>query len=139
MNTDTRWLQRLGNYAKAVARLEEGIALSRVRALSCLEKQGLIKAFEFTFELAWNVMKDYLTAAGVTDIIGSRGAIRQAFSNGLIENGDVWMDMVESRNLSSHTYDEPDMDALLDTVRDVYGDAFSRFLDTMRRRSEDMP
>jgi dipeptidase len=64
-NQDIRWMQRFQNYRQALARLSEAVALSRQRALSELEEQGLIQAFEFTHELAWNVLKDYLEAAGL--------------------------------------------------------------------------
>ena len=69
-----------------------------------LEKQGLVQAFEFTHEMAWNVLKDYLEAQGFTDIVGSRGATRQAFKDALIADGETWMDMIKARNLTSHTY-----------------------------------
>ena len=81
---DIRWKQRFQNYRLALARLTEAVDLSRQRALTDLEKQGLVQAFEFTHEMAWNVLKDYLEAQGFTDIVGSRGATRQAFKDALI-------------------------------------------------------
>ena len=66
---------------------------------------GLIQSFEFTHELAWNVLKDYLEHKGIVGLIGSRDASRAAFKNGLIKNGEDWMKMIEARNLTSHTYD----------------------------------
>lgn len=71
-----------------------------------MEKQGLIKAFEFSYELAWTTLKDYLEYQGIQGIIGSRDAIRYAFSNDLVSNGEAWMLMLESRNKTSHTYNE---------------------------------
>ena len=82
------------------------MALSRQRELSELEKQGLIQAFEFTHELAWNVLKDYLEAQGFAELIGSKNATQQAFKNGLLEDGEAWMDMIRARNLTSHTYQD---------------------------------
>ena len=82
---DVRWEQRLDNYGKALAQLQSAVALSQTRALSELEQQGLIQAFEFTHELAWNVMKDYFFDQGASQITGSRDATRQAFSTGLVE------------------------------------------------------
>ena len=67
---------------------------------------GLIQSFEFAFELAWNLMKDYLRYNGITDIIGSRDAIRVALKQGIIENGEIWMDMIERRNETARAYDE---------------------------------
>ncbi|MEI6806428.1 MAG: nucleotidyltransferase substrate binding protein [Myxococcaceae bacterium] len=102
---DIRWKQRFQNYQDALSKLEEAVLLSQERPLSELEQQGLIQAFEFTHELAWNTMKDFFGDQGPpTTIMGSRDATRQAFKTGLIEDGEAWMDMIKSRNLSSHTY-----------------------------------
>jgi nucleotidyltransferase substrate binding protein (TIGR01987 family) len=112
MDEDIRWKQRFQNYKKALVTMKNAVALAASRELSDLEKQGMIQGFEFTFELAWNVMKDYLEEQGVTDIIGSKNAIRYAFNKGLIEDGEVWMDMIKDRNLAAHSYDE-------ETVKDL--------------------
>lgn len=104
MNDDVRWQQRLQNYQHAKAALGRGVTLAEARELSELEQQGLIQAFEFTHELAWKVMTDYLTHQGSTDITGSRDATRSAFAASLLADGEVWMDMIRSRNLTSHTY-----------------------------------
>lgn len=103
-NNDIRWKQRFDNYRRALQTLTEAVKLSQQRPLSRLEQQGIIQGFEFTHELAWNVLKDYLEEQGYVSIIGSKNATRQAFKNNLITDGDVWMDMIKARNLSSHTY-----------------------------------
>jgi nucleotidyltransferase substrate binding protein (TIGR01987 family) len=100
---DIRWIQRLTHFSKALSRLRKFIEKG---ALNELEEQGLIQAFEYTYELAWNTLKDYLEAQGETDIHGGRDAFRIAFRRGLIEDGETWMDMVKSRILTSHTYNE---------------------------------
>lgn len=105
MAEDIRWKQRFDNYLRALQVLTDAVALAGERALSPLEEQGVIQAFEFTHELAWNVLKDYLEHQGVQNVVGSRGAVREAFRNGLIDDGQAWMDMIRDRNLSSHTYD----------------------------------
>ena len=102
---DIRWKQRFANYTKALGTLRQAVALSGQRELSALEQQGLIQSFEFTHELAWKVMKDFLEFQGYPNIIGSRDAIREAFKNGLLNDGQVWIDMIDARNESSHTYD----------------------------------
>lgn len=104
--SDIRWIQRLSNYSKALKRLQAGVELAKERSLSDLETQGLIQAFEFTHELAWKTLKDLLEHRGNSEIFGSKDASRQAFQLGIIENGEIWMDMIKSRNLSSHTYNE---------------------------------
>lgn len=103
IDPDIRWQQRLSNYKKALEQLERAVDLAKKRQLSDLEKQGVIQAFEFTHELAWNVMNDYFFYQGKADIKGYRDATREAFNKGLIDNGEVWMEMIKSRNQTSHT------------------------------------
>lgn len=117
---DIRWVQRFNNFTKALETLRRGVALSNTRALSELEQQGLIQGFEFTHELAWNVIKDYLEEQGFVNIIGSKNATREAFKNGLITDGDAWMDMIKARNLTSHTYN-------LDVANSIVTDILTRF------------
>lgn len=105
-NPDIRWHQRLQSFGLAFANLSAAAELAATRPLSNLEQQGLIQAFEFTHELAWNVLKDYLEAQGFVSVIGSRNATREAFKNGLVTEGQTWMDMIAARNRSSHTYNE---------------------------------
>ena len=98
---DVRWMQRLDNFKRALSQLKSGVDLMAQRDLSVLEQQGVIQAFEYTHELAWNVLKDYLTEyGGLVGLIGSRDTSREAFKRGLIENGELWMEMIKSRNLS---------------------------------------
>lgn len=106
MPEDIRWQQRFANYLRALGKLAEAVDLARERALSDLEQQGLIQGFEFTHELAWNVLKDFLEYQGIHNLIGSKDAVRSAFKNGLLENGDTWMTMILDRNRSSHTYNQ---------------------------------
>ena len=104
MGSDIRWRQRFDNYQRALQTLSRAVALSAERPLSELEQQGVIQGFEFTHELAWNMLKDFLEAQGIAGLIGSRDAIRTAFKNGLLQEGETWMEMIKARNLSSHTY-----------------------------------
>ncbi|MEX2489197.1 MAG: nucleotidyltransferase substrate binding protein [Pseudomonadales bacterium] len=101
---EIRWHQRLQNFQSAFHELDEAVALSNARGLSKLEEQGLIQAFEYTYELAWNTIKDFYQYQGETGIQGSRDAIRLAFERGLIADGDQWVAMIKSRTLTSHTY-----------------------------------
>lgn len=110
---DVRWQQRLNNYTSALAQLTEAVQLGRQRELSSLEKQGMIQAFEFTHELAWNVLRDYFRYQGNVQITGSRDATREAFKAGLISQGDIWMEMIKSRNQTSHTYNQNTADEIV--------------------------
>ena len=105
-NLDIRWKQRLHNYERALAQFNEAIALLRERSLSNLERQGLIQAFEFTHELAWKTLQDYLRYQGIPDTFGSRDVFRKALEAGLIHDGEKWFESIQSRNLTSHVYDQ---------------------------------
>lgn len=127
-NMDIRWEQRFANFKKAIEQLQKFIDKGD---LSDLEEQGLIKAFEYSFELAWNVMKDYYEYQGVTNIQGSRDAIRMAFNRGLIKDGENWMKMIESRINTSHTYNEATAKEISNLTTDIYYPLFSEFMATM--------
>jgi nucleotidyltransferase substrate binding protein (TIGR01987 family) len=104
MKEDIRWKQRFQNYGKALMLLEEAVDANRAAERELI-KAGIIQYFEFTHELAWKVMKDFLEYEGMTGIVGSRSATREAFNKGLIEEGQAWMDMLETRNITVHAYD----------------------------------
>lgn len=122
--SDIRWQQRFANYRKALARLTEAVELRQQRPLSDLERQGLIQAFEFTHELAWNTFKDIAEFQGATGLLGSRDATRYAFKAGLIEDGENWMKMIESRNLSTHTYNESVAQEIESRIGNIYFELF---------------
>ena len=122
-NKDIRWKQRFENYKKAMGRLQQFIDKGE---LSVLEEQGIIKAFEYTFELAWNMLKDFLEYSGQTELYGSRDVIRKAFNLGLIEEGENWMDMLKSRNRTSHTYNEETAREISDAVKRIYYELFKQ-------------
>jgi nucleotidyltransferase substrate binding protein (TIGR01987 family) len=121
---DIRWKQRFNNFRKAFQTLREAAELARSRELTKLEQQGLIQSFEFTHELAWNVLKDYLEDKGIAGLVGSKDATRAAFKNGLIDQGEAWMKMIEARNLTSHTYDPKVAQAVVDDILERFYPAF---------------
>lgn len=129
---DIRWEQRLANYSTALAQLTKAVDLAGQRPLSDLEQQGLIQAFEFTHELAWNVMKDYFAFQGNQSITGSRDAVRESFNKGLIEDGEGWMEMIKSRNQSSHTYNQNVAEEIVGKVLGQYHPLFQAFLRRMQ-------
>ena len=106
------------------------------RPLNDLEQQGLIQAFEFTHEMAWNVMKDYLRSVGMESLLGSRDSTRAAFAADLLKDGEGWMEMILSRNLSSHTYNPETADLIVSRVVDRYAallQAFAEKMDEIKR------
>ncbi|MBF0142948.1 MAG: nucleotidyltransferase substrate binding protein [Magnetococcales bacterium] len=139
---EIRWKQRFDNYLKALQTLDAAMALARERELSTLEQQGLIQGFEYTHELAWNVFKDYLEYKGIFGLVGSRDATRGAFKNGLIGQGEVWMQMIADRNLTSHTYDQTRAQAIADAISGRYHPAFKEMAERftrLYRQPEDDP
>ncbi|HAT8840457.1 TPA: nucleotidyltransferase substrate binding protein [Legionella pneumophila] len=135
-NIDVRWQQRLNNYARALQQLSLAVNLAQTRPLSDLEKQGLIQTFEFTHELAWNVMKDYFFFQGNSAITGSRDATRESFNKGLIKEGEIWMDMIKSRNQTSHTYNQSVADEIVKNIINSYHTSFQAFLEKMQGLKE---
>lgn len=129
-NQDIRWIQRFDNFQRSMKQLDNAMALLEERDLSELEVQGTIQAFEYNYELAWNVIKDfYQYQDGSIDIQGSRDAFRTAFKRGLVCEGQVWMDMIKSRALTVHTYDEHVAEKILE-------DIIHRYYPTMRNLKE---
>lgn len=134
MENNIRWVQRFNNYQKALKQLKEAVDLMETRELSNLEKQGTIQAFEYTHELAWKTLKDFLKSRGNTEIYGSRDASREAFQLGLIEDGELWMQMIQSRNLTSHIYDESTAEEMIQLISKKYYQAF----DNLRIKMNDL-
>ena len=128
---DIRWQQRLNHFQQALAQLDSAVDLSRQRPLSRIEQQGLIKAFEFTHELAWNVMKDFFEFQGEQAIMGSRDATRLAFARGLIADGEGWMEMIKSRNQTAHTYNISTTNEIILNVTSTYHAPLLSFADKM--------
>ena len=123
---DVRWIQRFDNYKKALVNLHEAVELSKQKELSKLEKQGIIQAFEIVYELSWNTIKDFYQLQGETSIQGSRDAFKLAFNRNLISNGEIFMKMIKSRQLTSHTYNEETADEIYFDIVNKYYLAFNQ-------------
>lgn len=135
--SDIRWVQRLKDLEAAHEQLKDAVTLSQQRKLSDLEQQGLIQAFEFTHELAWNVMKDYFDFQGGAELItGSRDASREAFNKGLVNDGDAWMEMIKSRNQTSNTYKKKVASEIIEKICSQYFQSIDSFLKTMTKISQ---
>jgi nucleotidyltransferase substrate binding protein (TIGR01987 family) len=123
MSADIRWEQRFRNFSRAVALLREPFERG-VETLSDLEKEGVVQRFEFTVELAWKTLKDYLESQGtVVPTVTPRAVIKEAFAARILRDGQVWIDMLDHRNLLSHTYDHAIFDRTVLAIRDRYLDA----------------
>lgn len=133
---DICWIQRLEKFQCASAFLQRGIGRSQTRSLSELEQLGLIQAFEFTHELSWLLIRDFLVDQGVAGISGSRDAVREAVARQLLPQVEesVWMAMIRSRNLTSHTYNPAVAREIAELIVDRYGPVFKQLADLMQRR-----
>ncbi len=124
-NEDIRWIQRFNNYRKALAKLCEAVALAEERDLTDLEQQGLIQGFEFTFDLAWKTLQDYLRHhKRPNDNGGPNVIIEQALADGIIKGDEVWKAMKKSRDLSSHSYNGETADDIAENILDTYHGLF---------------
>lgn len=134
---DVRWLQRLDNYGRALATLQRAVVIANNRALTELEEQGLIQAFEFTHELSWLLLKDFLADQGVSGISGSRDAVREAVVRELVTPGSeaTWMEMIRSRNLTNHTYNPALAQEIAELIVQRYAPALEELQSTMLTRA----
>ena len=135
MITIPRWEQRLDSYHKALARLADIVGASKKRALNEFERDGLVQRFEFTHELSWKLMKAYAEYQGFDGIGGSRDATRKAFEMSLISDGQSWMDMIKSRNETSHNYDGSMADDVVDSIINRFYPLLAEFYQKMNSLS----
>jgi nucleotidyltransferase substrate binding protein (TIGR01987 family) len=126
MNPDIRWKQRFQNFDRGFVLLREALE-RKPEALSMLEKEGVIQRFEYTFELAWKALKDYLEEGGlVISPVTPRQVIKEAFAAKVISDGEVWVNMLDHRNLLSHTYDSSVFETAVGAIAVQYLPAMSR-------------
>ncbi|MEQ9299325.1 MAG: nucleotidyltransferase substrate binding protein [Cyclobacteriaceae bacterium] len=128
-NEDVRWKQRFQNYNKALNQLRK--FFDKRESLNELEEQGLIKSFEYTYELAWNTIKDFYEDQGEANIQGSKDAFRLAYKRGLIKDGQLWMDMVEDRKLTVHTYNKETSTSVSERILSSYYQSFRSLADRL--------
>lgn len=135
MEQDIRWIQRLDSYTKACKRVLEITESDRgMYDLSELEKEGLIQRFEYTFELAWKVLQDYLQFLGFQFQTGPNSTLQMAFENGLIDNHDGWRRMAKARITTSHTYNEGDADEIVGNIYNEYAGLLSSLFDLLSEK-----
>ena len=129
-----RWRYRFDNYRRAFTLLRE--AIEQERPLTQLEKEGLIQRFEYTMELAWKTMKDYLESENV--VFGEftpRIVIRQAFEAGIIRQGEAWLNALDARNRMSHTYNFETFERVINDIRHSYLEAFDELYEFLLAKS----
>ena len=122
---DIRWKQRFENFDRSYVLLRSALE-NGPEALNALEKEGVIQRFEYCFELAWKTVKDYLEASGlVFATVTPRQVLKDAFAAKILKEGPVWMDMLDRRNLLSHTYDSTQFGIALDAIHRRYLNALA--------------
>ena len=131
MSQDIRWKQRFQNFEKAFNFLKNA---TERPFLDELQAAGLIQSFEFTFELAWKTLKDYLELKGFP-LQYPRDVIKQAFQTHLIQNGELWLEMLEKRNELTHTYDEKHTKKSVATIRDRYFPELKQVYESLKNAS----
>jgi nucleotidyltransferase substrate binding protein (TIGR01987 family) len=117
MNSEIRWKQRFQNFEKSILLLEEAMKIPKP---DIFQKAGLIQFFEITFELAWNTMKDFMEEQGFNELRSPRDTIKKAFEIGLIQDGHQWLETLQNRNLTAHTYDEATAEKVVSEIRMIY-------------------
>ena len=133
MAAEIRWQQRFMNYMRALEQLER---FFEPPALNEREQQGLIKAFEYTFELAWNTLRDLSRGQGNESLLGSRDTLREAFRLELIQDGESWMLMIQDHNLTSHAYNRATADAIAANIQKHYLSCFQSLRTRLQLRLE---
>jgi len=120
-NEKARWIYRFDNYKRAYFLLREGVEIMQTRELTQLEKEGMIQRFEYTWELAWKTLKDYLDFEGVIlDKVTPASVLRAAFESKIIQNGESWMNALDARNKMAHTYDLKTFEKIIQDIHDHY-------------------
>lgn len=136
MDQDIRWRQRFEHFDRAVLLLHEPFERG-LATLSALEKEGTIQRFEIAVELSWKTLKDYLEAEGVViEAQTPRNVLKEAFAARILKDGQVWIDMLDHRNLLSHTYDAAVVESALVAIRDRYAGAIGDLHGWLRGRME---
>ncbi len=134
---DVRWVQRLDSFRKAFERMSEAVEMTSLYSIKNRETElfldALIQRYEFTHELAWKLMKDYLEYMGISGIVGSRDAIRYALQNGLIDD-DRWMDSIVDRNITYHNYNQEIAIEIAGRIISIYQPLFDKFLQVMSEK-----
>ncbi|WP_144607453.1 nucleotidyltransferase substrate binding protein [Algoriphagus algorifonticola] len=130
-NEDIRWKQRFSNFSKALGHLEKALQIPNP---DLVQKAGIIQFFEMSFELAWNMVKDYLEEQGFVDIRSPRAALKKAFEVNLLENGHDWMDLLQDRNLTAHTYDEQKATEMEKLIQEKYFPLLNALRFTFQRK-----
>jgi nucleotidyltransferase substrate binding protein (TIGR01987 family) len=133
-NQDIRWKQRFANFSKAMGHLERA---QEIPEPDMVQKAGIIQFFEMSIELAWNMVKDYLEDQGFVDIKSPRGALKKAFEVNILEKGHEWMELLQDRNLTAHTYDEQKATDMGHLIQNKYFPILKELVDSFKQKLDE--
>ena len=136
--SDIRWKQRFDNLQRAYQRLRWALEIHQQDPDNDLIRMAVIKAYEFTFELSWKTLKDFLAYNGI-DAKLPREVLKQAFATGLVINGQLWIDMLEERNLMAHTYDDARARIAVDQIQERYLGGLQQLHDMLTTKLQEAP
>lgn len=134
MNNELRWKQRFQNFENAYNTLNRALTRFEADSEDEMVQMAMVQAFEFTFELSWNTMKDYLENEGFDNVGNSRRTIRVAFQEGLITDAEEWMEMIEKRNLASHTYNEVVLKETIQYIKEEFFPLARKLYEDLKKR-----
>lgn len=130
-NEDIRWKQRFANFSKAMGHLENAL---QIHDPDMVQKAGIIQFFEMSFELAWNLVKDYLEDQGFVDVKSPRSALKKAFEVNILKDGHDWMELLQDRNLTAHTYDEQKATDMEHLIQNKYFPILKDLFDSFKEK-----
>lgn len=133
-NEDIRWKQRFANFSKAMGHLENAL---QIPDPDMVQKAGIIQFFEMSFELAWNLVKDYLEDQGFIDVKSPRSALKKAFEVNILKHGHEWMELLQDRNLTAHTYDEQKATDMEHLIQNKYFPVLKDLLDSFKEKLDE--
>lgn len=134
MNNELRWKQRFQNFEKAYKTLNRALDRFEAEPEDEMLQMALVQTFEFTFELSWNTMKDYLENEGFDEVKNSKQIIRTAFRAELIYDAEKWMDAIQKRNLASHTYNQSILEETVKYIKEEFYPLVRKLYEDLKNR-----
>lgn len=131
MDKNTRFQQRFSNLENAFLFLKEGL---KKENLDPYQEAGIIQSFEFTFELSWKTLKDLLESKGSKNVDFARDVLKEGFTAGIIKDGHLWIEMLEKRNILSHTYNREQAEKAVDLIKISYFPALEQLYQELKGR-----
>ncbi|MFC1585457.1 nucleotidyltransferase substrate binding protein [Fibrobacterota bacterium] len=137
VSKDIRWIQRFQNFKSAYSKFNEALKCVGDEPENDLYQMALIKAFEFTFELGWKTIKDFLIYSGIKNVSLPREVIKQGFHYNIIEDGNKWIAMMQDRNLMAHTYKDENAKKAVENITLLYKESLTQVYEFFKNKSQE--